>query len=99
MLKTIRVCTKDLGGVLFVARQCLLRAEAGRAGRAGYRELVWEVGLHPEGQVQGGYPPEKKGILLCFHLPKMAWLFLDLHQLVSDLQSIMIVSAFLSVWG
>lgn len=48
-LKTIRVCTKDHCGLLFVAGQRVLRTEAGRAVRAGYRELVQEEGLHPEG--------------------------------------------------
>lgn len=97
--KPLQSAPRTSGGLLLVAGQRLLRTEAGRAGRAGYRELVLEVGLRPEGQVQGGCPPEKKGILPCFHLPKMPWLFLDLHQLVSDLQSIMTVSAFLRGWG
>lgn len=69
-LKTIRVCTKDHCGLLFVAGQHMLRTEAGRAARAGYRELVREGGLRPEGQEQQGRPPEKKGVLLCLHLPR-----------------------------
>lgn len=84
-LKTIRVCTKDHCGLLFVAGQRVLRTEAGRTVRAGYRELVQKGGLHPEGQVQRGRPPEKKGVLPCSHLPRTLRLFPDSHQLVSDL--------------